>query len=140
MFNDLDHVGYIVRDFDDAVAWARDALGLPFARSAPLPQYGVDAAFFGHGTGTLEIFTLADLELLGERLEGAPRRLDHIAFRVDDLAETSSALAASGARFCTPDRRQEIVEPIAVGSARVLWTLPESTGGLALQLIEPPAH
>jgi catechol 2,3-dioxygenase-like lactoylglutathione lyase family enzyme len=139
VFGDLDHVGYIVRDFDDAAAWVREALGLPFARSVPLPQYGVDAAFFGRGTGTLEIFTLADAELLDARLEGVGRRLDHIAYRVDDIAETSAMLAASGARFCTPDRRQEVVEPIAIGSARVLWTVPESTGGLALQLIQPPA-
>jgi methylmalonyl-CoA/ethylmalonyl-CoA epimerase len=140
VFGDLDHVGLIVRDFDDAAAWVREALGLPFARSAPLPQYGVDAAFFGRGTGTLEIFTLTDPELLQTRLDGAARRLDHIAYRVDDIAETRSTLAAAGARFCTPDRRQEIVEPIAVGSAQVLWTLPATTGGLALQLIEPPAQ
>jgi methylmalonyl-CoA/ethylmalonyl-CoA epimerase len=140
VFGELDHVGFIVSDFDEAAAWVREALGLPFARSAPLPQYGVDAAFFGRGTGTLEIFTLADDDLLEARLEGAARRLDHIAYRVDDLARTSATLGAAGARFCTPDRRQEIVEPIEVGSARVLWTLPETTGGLALQLIEPPAR
>jgi methylmalonyl-CoA/ethylmalonyl-CoA epimerase len=140
VFGELDHVGFIVRDFDEAAAWVREVLGLPFARTAPLPQYGVDAAFFGRGTGTLEIFTLADPELLDARLEGAARRLDHIAYRVDDIAETSTRLGASGARFCTPDRRQEVVEPIEVGAARVLWTLPETTGGLALQIIEPPAR
>ena len=43
MFGDLDHIGFIVGDFDEAAAWVRESLGLPFARTAPLPQYGVDA-------------------------------------------------------------------------------------------------
>jgi methylmalonyl-CoA/ethylmalonyl-CoA epimerase len=140
VFGDLDHIGFIVGDFDEAAAWVRESLGLPFARTAPLPQYGVDAAFFGRGSGTLEIFTLADTDLLEQRLEGRARRLDHVAYRVDDLAATSSTLRSAGARFCTPDRRQEISEPLDIGGARVLWTIPESTGGLALQLIEPPAR
>ncbi len=121
VFGDLDHVGFIVSDFDEAAAWVREVLGLPFTRTAPLPQYGIDAAFFGRGSGTLEIFTLTDADLLEQRLEGRARRLDHVAYRVDDLAATTSTLRASGARFCTPDRRQELSEPLEIGSARC-WT------------------
>jgi catechol 2,3-dioxygenase-like lactoylglutathione lyase family enzyme len=139
VFGDFDHVGWVVRDLDDAVRWAREALGLELARTATLPQYGIDACFLGPGTGTLEIFTLADRELLDARLEGQPRRLDHVAFRVSGLDELIAMLLASGARFCTPDRAQEIPGPLEVGPFRQLWTVPESTGGLALQLNEPRA-
>ena len=60
MFGELDHIGYIVRDVDAAVAAAQEAFGLPIARTSALEQYSILATFLGEGTGTLEIFTLAD--------------------------------------------------------------------------------
>jgi len=36
VYGDFDHVGWIVRDLDDATAWAREALGLELARSIAL--------------------------------------------------------------------------------------------------------
>ena len=140
MFGDFDHVGWLVRDLDAAAQWAREALGLELARTVTLPQYGISAHFLGPGSGTLEIFTLADAGLLDARLEGGQRRLDHVAFRVEGLDALLATLRASGARFCTPDRSQELAEPIEVGPNRQIWTVPESTGGLALQLNEPLAR
>jgi len=140
VFGEFDHVGWLVSDLDAAAKWARAALGLDLARTAALPQYGIDAYFLGPGLGTLEIFTLADRARLDARLEGQPRRLDHIAFRVSGLDELIATLRAGGARFCTPDRSREIDEPLEVGTNRQLWTVPESTGGLALQLNEPLAR
>jgi catechol 2,3-dioxygenase-like lactoylglutathione lyase family enzyme len=140
MFGPFDHVGFLVRDFDAALADAHAVYGLPVARMVELPQYGITAAFLGEGTGTLEVFTIADPELLDPRLGGAERRIDHVAFRVDDLDPLAATLRAGGARFSGPDRRGELSEPLELGGARHLWTLPESAAGLGLQLIEPPAH
>jgi catechol 2,3-dioxygenase-like lactoylglutathione lyase family enzyme len=140
MFGPFDHVGYLVRDFEAALEQAQVLFGLPVARTAELPQFGITAAFLGEGSGTLEIFTIADRELLDPRLDGAERRIDHVAFRVDDLDAVAALLRAGGARFSGPDRRGEISEPIELGATRHLWTLPETTGGLALQLTELPAQ
>jgi catechol 2,3-dioxygenase-like lactoylglutathione lyase family enzyme len=140
MFGAFDHIGYIVRDFDAAVAESREVYGLPVARTLELPQYAITAAFLGEGSGTLEIFTIADPELLDPRLGADERRIDHVAFRVDDLDALAATLRATGARFSGPDRRGEISEPLELGGARHLWTVPQSTAGLAIQLIEPPAR
>jgi len=140
VFGEFDHVGWFVRDLDAASAWAHEALGLEVVRSVALEQYGIEARFLGPGTGTLEIFTVADEELRERRLEGAPRRLDHVCFRLRDLDAVLAQLRASGARFCTPDRATEIDEPLEIGTNRQIWTVPQSTGGLALQLNEPLAH
>ena len=83
-----------------------------------LPQYGIDAAFLGEGSGTLEIFTFADPDVLDPRLDGAERRIDHVAFRVEDLDALAAELRAAGARFSGPDRRGEIAEPIELGGSR----------------------
>ena len=138
MFGPLDHVGFLVRDLDEGVAAAQASFGLPIARTSEIPQYSILATFLGEGTGTLEIFTFTDAEILDGRLEGADRRLDHVAFRVPDLGSLSAQLRAAGVRFCGPDRREELQEPVSTGPSRSLWTQPDTSAGLALQLIEPP--
>ena len=140
MFGPFDHVGYLVRDFDAALEQAQAVFGLPVARTAELTQWGITAAFLGEGSGTLEIFTIADPGVLDPRLDGAERRIDHVAFRVEDLDAVAAVLRAGGARFSGPDRRGEVAEPIELGGSRHLWTLPETTAGLAVQLTELPAQ
>lgn len=139
MFGEFDHIGYLVRDLDDAVAAAEHAFGLVVVRTLELPQYGIEAAFLGEGRGTLEIFTIDDADLSEPRLAGAPQRIDHLAFRVVDLDGLTAMLGAAGGRFSGPDRRGEVPGPLEFGGDRHLWTLPQSTAGLALQLIEVAA-
>jgi catechol 2,3-dioxygenase-like lactoylglutathione lyase family enzyme len=140
MFGEFDHVGYLVRDLDAALAQAQEAFALPLARTLDLPQFAITGAFFGEGSGTLEIFTIANEQLLGPRLGADQRRIDHVAFRVADLDSLAATLRAAGARFSGPDRVGELSEPLELGGARHLWTLPQSTAGLAIQLIEPPGR
>ena len=137
MFGELDHVGLIVRDLDASVAQARASFGMPIARTATLERWGIEAVYLGEGTGSLELFTLADAALGEERLAGADQRLDHVCFRVADLAALAGTLRLAGVRFCGPDRRDEIDEPIALGTTLHYWTLPATSGGLALQLSQP---
>ncbi len=140
MFGEFDHVGFLVRALDTAVAEAQRSFSLPLVRTLELPQYGIAAAFLGPGRGTLEIFTIEDPELRESRLAGAQQRIDHMAFRVEELDGPAATLRAAGARFSGPDRRGEVPGPLELGGMRHIWTLPESTGGLALQLIEVPAR
>jgi hypothetical protein len=72
MFGEFDHVGYLVRDLDDAGAGAEQAFGLAVVRTLELPQYGIESASLGGGRGTLEIFTIDDADLSEPRLDGAP--------------------------------------------------------------------
>ena len=138
MFGPLDHIGFLVRDFDAAVAETQASFGMPIARHSELPDFSIRATFLGEGTGTLEIFTFTDTEILDGRLGGEDRRIDHVAVRVPDLATLAQTLRAAGVRFCTPDRVRELTEPISTGPSRALWTRPETAAGVALQLIEPP--
>jgi catechol 2,3-dioxygenase-like lactoylglutathione lyase family enzyme len=140
VFGAFDHVGYLVRDLDAAVTEAQRSLGLEVVRTLELPQYGIEAAFLGEGRGTLEIFTLEDEALRSPRLGGDERRIDHVAFRVEDLDGLVAALAATGARFSGPDRRGEVPGALEFGGTRHLFTLPQSTAGLGIQLIEAAAR
>ena len=62
----FDHVGVLVADLEQAKAFARDVLGLGDpAAEFEAPEHGLAGAFFGLGTGRLELFTL---ETGGDRL------------------------------------------------------------------------
>jgi catechol 2,3-dioxygenase-like lactoylglutathione lyase family enzyme len=139
VFGDFDHVGMIVRDLGPAVEEARARFGMDVARRATLEPWGIEAVYLGEGTGTLELFTLADPQGSAERLAGADVRLDHVAFRVADLESVAAMLRGLGVRFGGPDRRAEVEEPIDLGGAHHLWTLPQTSVSLGLQLFQPPA-
>ena len=140
MFGEFDHVGFLVRDLDAAVARAQRSFSLPVARTLELPQYGISAAFLGAGRGTLEIFTLEDPELRDPRLAGAEQRIDHMAFRVAELDGAGRDAARRRRALQRARSRGEVPGPLELGGMRHIWTLPESTAGLALQLIEAPAR
>jgi catechol 2,3-dioxygenase-like lactoylglutathione lyase family enzyme len=135
----IDHLGHLVRDLDVSVARARAAFGLPVARTLELPQFGISAVFLGEGSGTLELFTLEQEALRGPRLGDDEERLDHVAYRVEDIEAVVARLRAGGARFTTPDRVGEVPGALDMGPALHAWTRPETTAGLAIQLIQPHA-
>jgi catechol 2,3-dioxygenase-like lactoylglutathione lyase family enzyme len=91
----FDHVGVVVEDLEAACAFARDVLGLGApATEFRVDEFGLTAAFFGLGSGRLE---LVRFDAAGERLPpGEPVRLDHIAVEVDDLEAEAARLSAQG--------------------------------------------
>jgi hypothetical protein len=63
-------------------------------------------------------------------------RLDHVAVEVGDLDGEAARLRRHGVRFQGPVRPDEVPAPVEVNGRRHLWTVPESAGGLRLQLTE----
>jgi catechol 2,3-dioxygenase-like lactoylglutathione lyase family enzyme len=133
----FDHVGVLVGDLEQAKAFARDVLGLGEpAAEFTAPEHGLAGAFFGLGTGRLELFTL---EEPGDRLTaGQLAAIDHVAVKVPDLDAERERLAAEGVTFTGPSTPDEVSEPIDLRGSRHLWTAPQSSGGYRLQIIEAP--
>ena len=134
---EIDHVGVLVADLEQAKAFARDvlALGDPVAEFEA-SEHGLAGAFFGLGDGRLELFTLAEAAP-GRLPDGRPGIIDHIAVRVADLDAERDRLAAAGVRFTGPSTPDPIDTPVELRGARHLWTDPATSGGYRLQLIEP---
>jgi len=85
-----------VDDFERALAFYRDARGLPLIQS--WEQSGGSGAILDAGRATLELLSVAQAELVdrievGERVAGPVR----IALEVADSVETAQALVAGGA-------------------------------------------
>jgi len=132
----LDHVGYLVADLDAAVAEFQQRFDLQLVRPVILPQFSILGHYLGTGTGNIELFTITDEEVLADRLGAERILLDHVGFEVEDIVTKAAELAGAGVRFSGPDRREEVTEPIELGGIRHLWTVPETSAGQSLQLLQ----
>lgn len=106
----ITHVGYVVRDIEDAVAWATTTLGAgPFFLIAHLPfdmctlngapaQYDHSSAFGQWGELIVELTVIhsADPPELADLIGGPAPRVGHVGWLADDLAADSARLEAEG--------------------------------------------
>jgi catechol 2,3-dioxygenase-like lactoylglutathione lyase family enzyme len=92
-------------DFEAAVAFYRDVLGLPVELDLPGPD-GEHVVILQAGRATLELSNPAQVEMI-DRVEVGRRvapRL-RVAFEVDDAATATDALVAAGAELVAPPTR-----------------------------------
>lgn len=85
-----------VENYEEALAFYRDVLGLPAVRTWDEPSGS--GAILDAGRATLELLSVAQAELVdrvevGERVAGSVR----LALEVADSVETAGALVAAGA-------------------------------------------
>jgi catechol 2,3-dioxygenase-like lactoylglutathione lyase family enzyme len=136
MLGRLDHVGYLAADLEAAVSEFARTLGVAVGRRFERPQFALRGVYLGSGEGELELFTFTEPDLLAARLGSASVRLDHIAYEVTDIERTARALREAGVSFCGPDLRAELSEPVALGGVLHLWTVPASSCGQSIQLLQ----
>jgi len=136
MLGPVDHVGYLTRDLEVGITAAQELFALEVVRRFERPQFDLQGAYLGVGDGHVEVFTFGDQALLDGRMGNEPLRLDHVAYLVADIRAFAAQLGAHGVRFSGPDLRGEVVEPIDLGGVLHLWTLPTTSGGTCLQLMQ----
>lgn len=92
-------------DFEEAVAFYRDALGLPVELDLE-GEDGEHVLILEAGRATLELSNPAQVAMIDEVEVGrrvAPRL--RVAFEVDDAASATEALVAAGAELVAPPTR-----------------------------------
>ncbi len=132
----VDHVGYLARDLDGAVADLSALLGMPVVREFERPTLALVGAYLGTGTGQVEVFSYTDPDLLDRRLGGRDLVLDHVAYAVPDIVAAADRLRAAGATFTDPDLETPRTDPIRLGDVLHLWSRPETTLGQGVQLMQ----
>jgi len=115
-------------DYDEALRFYRDVLGLP--QLAEFESPGGHVVLLDGGRATLELMddvnaAYVDEVEVGRRVAGHIR----IAFQVDDAAAATAAAEAAGAHVVAPPTRT----PWQSLNARI-----EAPGGLQLTLFEEP--
>jgi catechol 2,3-dioxygenase-like lactoylglutathione lyase family enzyme len=125
----IDHVGLVVASLDEHVAQL-EALGLTLARTNENNESF--ALYYACGDASVELIDVRDSDARRRRLPGAEQaRIEHIAFEVDDLEEVRGLLEARGIEVTWP--------PSPSGTAQMIWTTAESSGGVQYQFLVRPA-
>jgi catechol 2,3-dioxygenase-like lactoylglutathione lyase family enzyme len=135
----FDHIGFIVDDLDAARTFARDVLGLGEpVTTFRADEHGLSGEFFDLESGRLEMFRFDEP---GDRLKpGESPHLDHIAVEVDDLDAEMQRLSQHGVQFTGPLDPTPIDTPVELRGKRHVWTKPETSGGMMIQLIGAAAR
>lgn len=128
MPNDLrvHHVGVIVDEMTDAVAFLSNILGLKVSDVLDVGPGLV--AWAEAGDIHIELIQYSDPKLQA-RLGDAPAKIEHIAFHTDDADATYAELASKGVEFAGP--------PKAWNDRKSFFTTPESCDGVMYQFRQP---
>ena len=133
----IDHVGLAVADLDAAVAFHTDVLGLVLRHREQNVTQGVAEAMLGpaeDGVGA-EVQLLAPLgpdSPLTTFLDRTGPGLQQLAYRVADVEATSAVLRRRGLRLLYDSAR------VGTRGSRVNFVHPRDTGGVLIELVQPP--
>jgi methylmalonyl-CoA/ethylmalonyl-CoA epimerase len=118
-----------VASLDEHVAQL-ETLGLSLARTSESNESF--ARYYACGDSSVELIDVRDPTARARRLpEGEQARIEHIAFEVDDLEELRDHLTARGIAVTWP--------PFPSGTAQMIWTTAETSGGVQYQFLVRPS-
>lgn len=133
----IDHVGVAVPDFDTAVAWYRDALGMENLHEEVNEEQGVREAMLGspnrpEGSALLQVLApLNDESTIAKYLDRNGPGIQQMAVRVTDIEAVMAHLTGRGVRVLYPAPKR------GTAGSRINFVHPKDAGGVLLELVEP---
>ena len=132
MFGLIDHVGIAVSDLDRAIALYEGTFGMPLVHREIVEEQGVEAVLLDVGDGHVELLSpLGPETVVGKFVERRGEGLHHVAYRVEDIDATLTALKEAGVDLIDSEAR------IGIRGSRVAFLHPKSTGSVLTELVEP---
>lgn len=137
----VDHVGLAVPDLDAAIAFHRDVLGLVPVHEETNEEQGVREAMLttpgavpGDGSAQIQLLAPTGPEsTIAKFLDRSGPGLQQLAYRVADVEQASALLRERGVRLLYDAPRR------GTGGSRINFVHPKDTGGVLIELVEPPA-
>jgi methylmalonyl-CoA/ethylmalonyl-CoA epimerase len=131
----IDHVGVAVEDLEAAISLYEGTFGMRLVHRETVEAQGVEAALLDVGDGHVELLRpLADDTAVGKFLANRGPGLHHVAYRVDNIDDSLTALAQQGVELIDEQARTGIRQ------SRVAFLHPSGTGGVLIELVEPAAE
>jgi len=131
MIKRIDHVAIVVEDLEAALAFWRDALGLPLHKTESNPAENVAIAFLPVGGSEIELLEPTDSESgIGRYLARRGQGMHHVCLEVDDIDAAIRRLVAHGVEMIneTPRVRED--------GTRYAFVHPKSACGVLVELYE----
>lgn len=134
----IDHVGIAVPDFEAAVRWHRDHLGLVLAHEEVNDEQGVREGMlspagtaFGVETAIQILAPLNEDSTIAKFIDRSGPGLQQLAYRVTDVDALSAELRAAGVRLLYDAPRH------GTADSRINFIHPKDAGGVLVELVEP---
>ncbi len=134
LFTAIDHVGVAVPDFDAAVAFYRDVIGMTLLHEETNDEQGVHEAMMAVGGSGSCVQLLAPLtpeSTIAKFLDRNGPGLQQVAYRVEDVDAVSAALRERGVRLLYPEPTR------GTANSRINFIHPKDAGGVLVELVEP---
>ncbi|HVQ59086.1 MAG TPA: methylmalonyl-CoA epimerase [Solirubrobacterales bacterium] len=132
MFGRIDHIGVAVEDIDAALALYEGSFEMALAHRETVESQGVEAVLLDVGEGHVELLRPLGPETpVGKFMAKNGAGLHHVAYAVDDIDATLSALDAAGVVLIDREPR------VGIRDSRVAFLHPRSTGGVLTEIVEP---
>ncbi|HEY7053851.1 MAG TPA: methylmalonyl-CoA epimerase [Mycobacterium sp.] len=133
----LDHVGIAVADFDAAIAWYHDHLGMIVVHEEINDDQGIREAMLavrGAPKGSAQVQLMApvsDSSAIAKFLDKRGPGLQQMAYRVSDLDQLTKRLEDQGVRLIYDAPRR------GTANSRINFIHPTDAGGVLIELVEP---
>ena len=133
----IDHVGIAVPDFDAAVTWYRDNLGMENLHEEVNEEQGVREAMLGspgrpEGSALLQVLApLDESSTIAKFIDRNGPGIQQMAVRVTDLDAVTAHLTGRGVRVLYSSPKK------GTANSRINVIHPKDAGGVLLELVEP---
>jgi methylmalonyl-CoA/ethylmalonyl-CoA epimerase len=132
VFRRIDHIGVAVQEIEPSLALWRDSFQMEVAHREVVPEQGVEAVLLDVGENHIELLApLGEQTPVGRFLAKNGPGLHHVAYQVDDIEATLSALKRAGMRMIDEQPRA------GIRSSRVAFVHPSATGGVLTEIVQP---
>lgn len=127
----INHLGVAVASLEEALPYYRDVLGMSYQGTEEVAEQKVRVAFLQIGESKIELLepTSADSPI-AKFLEKNGSGIHHIAYQVENIAETLAGLEQKGVRLIDRIPRQ------GAHGAKIAFIHPKSTGGILTEICE----
>jgi methylmalonyl-CoA/ethylmalonyl-CoA epimerase len=134
MVRKINHIAIAVPDIEKAARFWKEHLGLEMSGRESVPTNKVEAGFIPIGESRIELVQPSSPDSpVAKFIEKRGPGIQHLCLEVDDIDAEVKRLRTSGVRL--------INETPVVGAHgyRVAFVHPAATGGVLLELSQPPA-
>jgi methylmalonyl-CoA/ethylmalonyl-CoA epimerase len=126
----INHVAIAVDDFEEALTFWRDALGLELDHTEDVPSQKSMVAFLPVGEGEVELVKPTEegtgvAKFLAKNGPG----MHHLCFEVDDIEGMLARLQEKGVRLIN-------AEPLVLEGRKLAFIHPKSANGVLVELYE----
>ncbi|HKV55833.1 MAG TPA: methylmalonyl-CoA epimerase [Candidatus Binataceae bacterium] len=131
MFKRIHHVGVVVANLDQALAFWRDALGLHLSKTAVIQDQGVKAALLKAGESEIELLEPLNPDNgVGKFLARRGGGLHHLCFETENVERELEEARAKGIQLIDQKPRPGL-------AGMICFLHPKATRGVLVEYAQP---